>query len=347
VAAGAICSVQVDVTPVSGGVLVNTTGDLTSSSGNSGPASAILSTYPSADLAITKNDSHDPTFPGSTLTYAVVVVNNGPHAATGIVVTDTLPAEFTHMGNTCGGSGTPLVWTAGTLSSGSSYTCTITGTISAGFSGSISNVATVSSDTSDPQPANNSVSETTAVLGHRTYLPLITLRHPKGPDLVIDNISITSDDIQVVIQNAGDVPVSTEFWVDVYIDPASAPTTVNQIWPDLADEGIVWGVTAAALPLAPGETITLTVGDAYYVAEYSDVSWPLATGTQVYAQVDSWDSSTTYGSVRESHEVTGAPYNNVFGPVEAAADGATLPAEPMATALHSTSSSRRTRRKYQ
>jgi hypothetical protein len=165
--------------------------------------------------------------------------------------------------------------------------------------------------------------------------------------LVIRNISVTSDDIQVVIENAGDISISTEFWVDVYIDPAPPPTTVNQIWSDLADEGIVWGVTATALPLAPGETLTLTVGDAYYVPEYSHVSWPLATGTQVYAQVDSWDSSTTYGSVRESHEVAGEPYNNIFGPVDAVADGATLPAEPMATALHSTSSSRRTRRKYQ
>jgi uncharacterized repeat protein (TIGR01451 family) len=347
VAAGAICAVQVDVTPVSGGVLVNITGDLTSSSGNSGPASATLSTYPSADLAITKNDSHDPVFPGSALTYTVVIVNNGPHAATGIVVTDTLPAEFTHLGNTCGGSGTPLVWTIGALSSGSSYTCTITGTVGTGFSSSISNVATVSSDTSDPQPANNTVSETTAVLGYKAYLPVTTFSSSKGPDLVIRNISITSDDIQVVIENAGDISVSTEFWVDVYIDPVPPPTTVNQIWSDLADEGIVWGVTATALPLAPGETLTLTVGDAYYVPEYSHVSWPLATGTQVYAQVDSWDSSTTYGSVRESHEVAGEPYNNIFGPVDAVADGATLPAEPMATALHSTSSSRRTRRKYQ
>ena len=60
--------------------------------------------------------------------------------------------------------------------------------------------------------------------------------------------------------NQGDAYVTDEFWVDVYINPDPAPTAVNQIWEDLADEGLVWGVTAGALPLAPGEAITLTVG---------------------------------------------------------------------------------------
>jgi len=44
--------------------------------------------------------------------------------------------------------------------------------------------------------------------------------------------------------------------------PQPPPTRVNQTWDQLGDEGLVWGVTAAALPLAPGEAITLTVGNA-------------------------------------------------------------------------------------
>jgi len=112
--------------------------------------------------------------------------------------------------------------------------------------------------------------------------------------------------------------VTGEFWVDVYINPDPAPTGVNQIWPDLADEGLVWGVTAAALPLAPGDVLTLTVGDATYVPEYSQVAWPLAEGTPVYAQVDSASGDTTYGAVLENHEITGGVYNNISSIVSTA-----------------------------
>lgn len=86
--------------------------------------------------------------------------------------------------------------------------------------------------------------------------------------------------------------------MDVYINPDPVPTAVNQIWHDgRCDRGIVWGVTAGALPLAPGDILTLTVGDAYYAPEYSEVSWPLPVGTPVWAQVDSANADTDYGAV--------------------------------------------------
>jgi hypothetical protein len=72
----------------------------------------------------------------------------------------------------------------------------------------------------------------------------------------------------------------------------------------------VWGVTA---DLSPGEAITLTVGDEYYVPAYSQVTWPLSTGTPVYVQVDSADADAAYGAVMELHEILGRPYNNIAG----------------------------------
>jgi hypothetical protein len=127
-----------------------------------------------------------------------------------------------------------------------------------------------------------------------------------------------------VIRNQGVAPVDDEFWVDVYIDPHTVPSAVNQAWPSLADQGLVWGVTADALPLlVPGGAITLTVSDAgydsYYWPSHSQVSWPLAADTPIYVQVDSANADTTYGGVLEIHEVTGAGYNNISGPVYSAA----------------------------
>jgi uncharacterized repeat protein (TIGR01451 family) len=155
---------------------------------------------------------------------------------------------------------------------------------------------------------------------HRVYLPLLARGYVLAPDLVVERIVVASDDVQVIIRNQGNATAHDDFWVDVYIAPRSVPIAVNQIWPDLADEGLVWGVTA---DLPPGGVLTLTVGDDYYVDEYSQVTWPLAPGTPVYAQVDSANAGTTYGAVLEIHEVTGGAYNNIAGPAypPAASDG--------------------------
>ena len=146
------------------------------------------------------------------------------------------------------------------------------------------------------------------------FLPLVLRNYVNAPDLVVDAIVATRNGVTVTISNQGPAPVeglvANEFWVDVYFDPSSAPT-YNQTWEFLCDHGLVWGVTADALPLDPGETLVLTVGDAYYRADKSDVAWPLAAGTQVWAQVDSANENTTYGAVEENHEIVGMPYNNV------------------------------------
>jgi hypothetical protein len=167
---------------------------------------------------------------------------------------------------------------------------------------------------------------------HTVYLPLVCNNYVVAPDLVVERIVATVDDVQVVIANRGNAPASDDFWVDVYLDPDPAPTHVNQIWPDLSAQGLVWGVTAnlaTGQALIPGEVLTLTVGGDYYVAAYSHVAWPLPVGTQVYAQVDSANVETTYGGVLESHEITGGAYNNVAGPFPSTAgDGARMPVEP-------------------
>ena len=134
-----------------------------------------------------------------------------------------------------------------------------------------------------------------------------------------------------MIRNRGNAPVVDSFWVDLYVDPDPVPTAVNQIWPDLADEGLVWGVTAG---LAPGEALTLSVGDEYHVDEYSQVNWPLAVGTPVYAQVDSANALTAYGAVLESHEITGGAYNNIGGPAKTVPDPGDGAASPPAPADH-------------
>ncbi len=151
------------------------------------------------------------------------------------------------------------------------------------------------------------------------YLPLVSRNFAApaattdGPDLIVQQVRVTGNSVQVVIKNQGNRPVVDSFWVDLYINPTTAPTRVNQAWNDLGTQGMVWGVmpTTGMLDLGPGQTVTLVYGGPYYWASKSQVSWPLPAGASIYVQVDSYSQTTSFGGVLENHEMDGKPYNNI------------------------------------
>ena len=63
------------------------------SSNNS--ASTDTTVTAAADLSLTKSDSPDPVLEGELLTYSLTAHNSGPQDATGVSLTDTLPAGVT------------------------------------------------------------------------------------------------------------------------------------------------------------------------------------------------------------------------------------------------------------
>jgi hypothetical protein len=132
-------------------------------------------------------------------------------------------------------------------------------------------------------------------------------------DLFVQNITVNNNSIQVILANQGNASVTDAFWVDLYINPNPNPTQVNQIWNALSSQGAVWGVTASGLPLNPNSTLALSLGDGYYSSALSNLPATLPTGTCVFVQVDSANTNTNYGAVREYHEITQGAYNNIMG----------------------------------
>jgi uncharacterized repeat protein (TIGR01451 family) len=116
-----------------------------------------------ADLEISKADSPDPVTVGDNLTYTITVTNLGPDAATNVVVTDTLPSgvRFVSASPECVHAAGVVTCNLGTIPAGDSVTITIVVTPTA--RGTISNTATVTSDTLDPNTDNNSDAEPTEV----------------------------------------------------------------------------------------------------------------------------------------------------------------------------------------
>src|SRR5262249_31483632 len=118
-----------------------------------------------ADLSVTKGDSPDPVLAGVNLSYTIVVRNNGPSTATGVALTDPLPADEPFVSATptqgsCSGTST-VNCNIGSLANGATATATIVVKPTAAAAPSITNTASVTGNEADPNAANNSASQTT------------------------------------------------------------------------------------------------------------------------------------------------------------------------------------------
>jgi len=119
----------------------------------------------SANLAITKTGPAS-AIAGTNIPYTITTTNNGLSAATGVTVTDTLPAGSSFVSaiptqGSCSGTST-VTCSLGGLANGASATITLT--IQSPSSGaSVTNTATVTAVEVDPVPINNTAGATTTL----------------------------------------------------------------------------------------------------------------------------------------------------------------------------------------
>lgn len=119
---------------------------------------------PAADLSVTKSADTTTVTVGQTVTYRVTVRNAGPNTATGVAVTDPLPAGLTFVSATpSAGSYNPVTgqWSVGTLAVGASATLTLRA--KATTTGPVTNTATTHANEIDLRPGNNTDTVTVCV----------------------------------------------------------------------------------------------------------------------------------------------------------------------------------------
>jgi uncharacterized repeat protein (TIGR01451 family) len=116
-----------------------------------------------ADLSITKEGNPDPVKVGGELTHRIRVRNLGPSNATGVILTDTLPANinFVSASSGCSRSGSIVTCEIGNMSDGESAVRLIR--VRPTAPGGFSNTATVRANETDPDSANNTVTTVTTV----------------------------------------------------------------------------------------------------------------------------------------------------------------------------------------
>jgi uncharacterized repeat protein (TIGR01451 family) len=121
----------------------------------------------SAALTVSKTGSPDPVTVGGVLTYQVTVSNAGPANATGVTMTDPLPAGVTFISaSPSQGNCTPTAGTVtcslGTIPNGGSATITIE--VSPTAKGSLRNTARASANEPNPNPGNATATTITQAL---------------------------------------------------------------------------------------------------------------------------------------------------------------------------------------
>jgi uncharacterized repeat protein (TIGR01451 family) len=124
----------------------------------------VVNNNPNADLSVTVSGPASAN-EGDTVTYTITLTNAGPSAASGVTLTDTLPAVLSYKSSTTSQgtftvSGGVVTFSVGAVAAGGTVTATVTA--QAVEDGSASDTASVSSSSPDPNTGNNSASATTA-----------------------------------------------------------------------------------------------------------------------------------------------------------------------------------------
>ncbi|MDP9159568.1 MAG: SBBP repeat-containing protein [Acidobacteriota bacterium] len=128
--------------------------------------------FPPADLSITKTASPSPVVHGTKLAYTIQVSNAGPGTANSVLIQDTIPTgtTFSSYSTTTAKCTAPAVGGTGTLSCTSSsllmggkITVKLVVTVNSPKGSTVTNTATVSASTKDPNLANNTAVVKTSV----------------------------------------------------------------------------------------------------------------------------------------------------------------------------------------
>ncbi|MBV8855593.1 MAG: DUF11 domain-containing protein [Acidobacteria bacterium] len=214
-----------------------------------------------ADLSITKTTSSTFTV-GSNASYTLTVVNGGPQSAAGtITVTDTLPTGLTYVSATGTGwacsnsSGTVTCTRAGPVTSGTTLPAiTLTVAVGAAAAPSVTNTASVSSNTTFDQDASDNSSSVTSPVTVPTDLTIAKSHTGNFTQGQSGTYSIT-------VTNSGGVASSGTVTVTDTLPAGLTPGTAT---------GTGWTCNTA------GQTVTCTRSDALSGgASYPAISVPV------------------------------------------------------------------------
>lgn len=311
-----VLSIEVAVDAAAGGTLINTASVAVPSpddpySGNNIDITSATS-IGSADLEISKSHTGSfviPSTGSSTGTFTIAVTNAGPNSAWAsasdpITVTDTLPSGLTYnsatgTGWSCSNAGQTVTCTRTTpMTNGESSSISLVANITAGQSeGALTNTATVSSTTSDPDTEDNAADDAVATVKQQdiSVTKTATTSVTAGNDITYTIVTKNEN------SSATEVTATNVFWTDIL----PAGVTYSSVTPGgslvaadvCSDSG--QEVICVLGSLAPGASVTSTIVATTTV----NTSTPVTNSVQVF--MDQSDSNAANDSSSASTTVTG------------------------------------------
>jgi len=211
---------------------------------------------PTADLSITINASPNPLLSGQNVTYDISVTNLGPNPTENVVMTDVLPAGATFVSctsenifATCSNSNGTVTGRINSLDISPGVFGVgfrIIATVTAGPGTSLQNTATVSAFRSDPNPANNSATNSTAVVAESFFSSVKAISAGRSHTTTVRNDGTVWDwgmggngqlgdgNIGIGVRSVTPIQVSG-------IDNVTAVADGNVFVLALKSDGTVWG----------------------------------------------------------------------------------------------------------
>lgn len=252
-------------------------------------------------ISIVKDDHRQVVLPGEELTYDLTVANGSATTdATGVVVTDTLPANTVFVSASDGGTHADgvVTWNLGTLAAGETRVIQVTVTVANSAVGNdeVRNIASITSDHGCVNDPETEVDECNTV--DVDHVPAIKITKTDGQDVVKIGQALT---YTLTATNTSDYVapnVTIKDTIPAELEPLStAPVaTVSSEGPNVLE----WSVG----DLAPGESVSVTV-----TARVREV--PPSTRIVNTATVDSdgqcWDDPSTEVNECESTDIDRTP----------------------------------------
>ncbi|MFK4788886.1 hypothetical protein [Microbacterium sp. ZW T5_56] len=265
------------------GELVNTAsvtpGRTPQPEGSEGPDSStsVTPVIAAADVSIVKTVSQSFTA-GTAGAYLFTVTNLGPSDAVGVVVTDELPEGLTFVSSdgSCEADGQLVTCALGTLASGAVVVVELQVQASDDLSGDVANTATVTSDTPDSDPSNNTSTVTGTVAEVADLSIVKTATEAKIGERITYTLQVT---------NAGSSIARGVIVSDAVPASLTGVSAAGDGWTCVVGDGDV--VTCQLPELAVGATATVTV-----TATVSAAAYPAVENTATVTAATPEDLST-------------------------------------------------------
>ncbi len=210
-------------------------------------ASATVVVEQSADIGVVKTATPNPGVPGTEQSFTITVTNDGPSTARGVTVADVLPTELQEpvADDACQVTGRIGTCSLGDLAPGESAAVTVAGTIAADATGSLSNTATATSGTPDPNGDNYA---DTVVVPLEPQADVSLTKTTSTPDVALDG------EVQYLVTVRNDGPsTATGVVVEDTIEEGIALTGAE------ASTGTWTGGTWNVGALQPGEEAEIAI----------------------------------------------------------------------------------------